>query len=148
MEFAQDGADLVGDISKYILDAQKEVLLSEYLITDLRVLQALATVHQRGTVRVAVLLESKPGAKVNEAPSFLRSQGIPVILAQRGNAGKGYHNQRYIVIDREAVIISSCDLTVSAQRNNENLLVLHNVPVAIRYFNEWIDEAGMGTPLK
>jgi hypothetical protein len=67
-----------------------------------------------------------------------------VIAAKRGFDGRGWHNQRYVVIDREAVVITSCDLTNSARHNDENLIVLRLPSVATRYYNAWLNEAVAG----
>ena len=146
IEFSSAGVDLCGRIADLIGLAQKEVLVSQYAITDVRVLQALKAAYQRGAM-VAVLLDRSPAIKNYDTPHYLRGQGIPVVAARRGIDGHGWHNQRYIVIDREAVILSSCDLTNSAQKNNENMIVLHLPAIAVSYYNEWLLEGAAGQPL-
>lgn len=146
IQFASDGADLVGRIAELIDLAEREVLVSAYAVTDTRVLQALSAAVQRG-VLVAVLLDRNPGIRNYDTPRYLRVQNVAVIAASRGLSGEGWHNQRYVVIDREAVAVSSCDLINSARRNSENLMVVRMPAIAARYHNNWFVEASKGERL-
>jgi hypothetical protein len=147
VEFSADGADIVGDVAKYIAAAKHEVLVSEYLVTDIRVLEALAEACQRNRF-VAVVLDRSPAVRNYDTPRYLRSQGIPVVLAPRGADGHRWHNERFLVIDRELVITTTCDLTLAAARNTESMRVDREVAIMTRYFNAWIAEAGRGTRLQ
>lgn len=143
VQFSSEGLDLVDRVAELIGAAEHEVLISQYAITDVRILEAIRDAAQRG-ILVAVLLDRDPSLRNYETPRFLRQLGIPVIEARRGSDGEGWHNQRYVLIDREAVVITSCDLTTSARHNAENLLLLRLPSVVARYYNCWLDESTAG----
>ena len=143
VEFSSAGADIVGRVAQLILTAKREVLVSVYAMTDLRVLQALSQVSQKGVI-VAVLIDRSPPIKQYDTPRFLRGEQIPVIFAKRGTDGKGWHNEHFIVIDREAVILPTADLLSMAKRNNESMVVLRLPALAARYYNNWVTEAEQG----
>lgn len=145
--FSSEGTDIVQRFIGYIAQAEKEVLISAYAITDERVIAEIVRLHRRG-ITVAVLLDPKPAFRDYNTPERLRGNGVPVILAKRGQYGDGWHNQHYAVIDREAVINVTADLTPKASRNNESLWAVQLPSIAIRYYNVWLYEASVGTLLK
>ena len=146
VQFTSDGVDIGARVAELIGLAKREVLVSQYAITDIRVLQALSrAVQPPQSVVVAVLIDPSPSIKNYDTPKYLRTQGVQVIAARRGLKGAGWHNQRYVIIDREAVILTSSDLTNSAQKNTENILVLAQPSLAARFFNNWVNEVALGT---
>lgn len=146
IQFTSDGVDIGARVAELVGLAKREVLVSQYAITDLRVLQALSrAIQPPQSVVVKVLLDRQPAIKNYDAPRYLRSQGVPVVAAMRGLDGQGWHNQRYVVIDREAVIVTSSDLTNSARKNTENILVIAQPSLAARFYNNWVEEAAKGS---
>ena len=146
VQFTSDGVDIGARVAELIGLAKREVLVSQYAITDMRVLQALSrAVQPPQSLVVGVLLDSSPSIKNYDTPRYLRGQGVQVILARRGLKGAGWHNQRYVIIDREAVIVTSADLTSSSQKNTENILVIDQPSLAARYYNNWLSEVALGT---
>lgn len=148
IQFTSDGLDVGARVAELIGLAKREVLVSQYALTDVRVLQALSrAVQPPQNLAVAVLLDRSPALKNYDTPRYLRAQGVTVISALRGLNGQGWHNQRYVILDREAVIITSCDLTIGARKNTENLLVIAMPSLAARFYNNWVEEASGGTRL-
>jgi phosphatidylserine/phosphatidylglycerophosphate/cardiolipin synthase-like enzyme len=148
LQFTTDGADIGLRVAELIGLARREVLVSQYALTDIRVLRALSSaVQPPQSIVVAVLIDRNPAVKNYDTPRFLRAQGVPVIAALRGLNGQGWHNQRYLVIDREVVVVTSCDLTGAARNNSENIMVLAQPSLAARFYNNWLEEAAKGTPL-
>lgn len=145
VEFAREGVDLVERMATLVQHARREVLVSQYAITDPRIVAALRAARQRGVI-VAALLERAPALARYQTPGLLRRAGVAVIAARPGRDGPGWHNQRYLIVDREAVAVASCDLTAAAARNHENLLVLREAAVVARFYNCWLDEAADGAP--
>lgn len=144
--FSSEGSDLNAEVVQYLSLARQEVLVSQYVLTDPRVIQALCAAYQKGLV-VGVLLDRDPAVREYDTPRYLRSQGIPVVFSKRGTSGDGWHNQRYIIIDRELVIVTSADLVIAARKNHENLMALQNPAIAARFYNSWLREAGTGERL-
>lgn len=143
VQFSSEDSDIVARVTEYIGMAKKEIFISQYAISDTRVIQALCAAFQKGVV-IGVLLDKNPAIKNYDTPRYLRAQGLPVILATRGLSGSGWHNQRYVIIDRECVVITSCDLTNASQRNTENMVAMRMPSIASRYYNNWLSEAQRG----
>ena len=141
--FSADGADLGARVAEYIGMAKREIFVSQYALSDTRIIQALCIAFQKGVV-VGVLIDPNPAIRNYDTPRYLRAQGLPVILAKRGLEGSGWHNQRYVVIDRECVVLTTCDLTNSSRKNTENLVALRQPSVAHRFYNNWLKEAEAG----
>ncbi|AEB11220.1 phospholipase D-like domain-containing protein [Marinithermus hydrothermalis] len=109
--------------------SREEVWVLAFVLTEERLIQALAAAHARG-VRVRVLLETR-----NLIHS--REENLPrgVELRQDTNPYQMHH--KLMVIDRSWVITGSFNFSRSAYtRNNENLLVLHSPALAERYRKE------------
>ena len=141
--FSSDGGDICGEAAKFIDTAKHEVLISFYAINEPRVVNSLIKAFQRGCV-VAVLLDAKPAIRGYNTPNYLRRFGLPVILAQRGNDGKGWHNQHYAVVDRQCVLIASGDLVSPWKNNTDTLVIINESGFASRFFNNFMQEANRG----
>ena len=131
-----------------INNAQRNILVQAYLLTDGRVGDALIAAHKRG-VNVEVLLDSDMalGGK-NVLTLQLYESGIPVRLeTQYENA----HNKVMIFdhdTDKATVVTGSYNFTYSAQkRNAENVVIIRKSPATVaRYVNNWRKHAEQAIP--
>lgn len=125
--------------------AQKEILVAVYAFTSEELAWALAKARQRG-VKVQVVLDQEFDAN-NESSKrlLLEQQGVPVrrvsgLSAPRRERGAGLMHQKFAVIDHKVVLTGSYNWTVSADKfNDENLLIFRDAgPLADDYRKEFL----------
>jgi len=121
---------VVSEIKK----AKDSIDVAIYSFTSRRIARALIQAHRRG-VKVRVVADEGSARSRNSVLPFLESVGIPVRY-KRGSGGGLMHN-KYAVIDGKTVITGSFNWTVSAERrNDENLLVIKGLPAVVKAYEE------------
>jgi len=130
-------------IVRAIDEARIEILVSQYVLTAPRILQALVSARARGRF-VAVILEPRPALRKYETPEYLRRARIPVLL--RGGE-RGLNNQKIFVLDRVTVITGSYDPTQASMDNDDNLMVVREPATVASYFNAWVEQAARSAPV-
>ncbi len=120
-------------------NAQRNILVQAYLLTDDTVANALIRAHKRG-VNVEVLLDAQMVSNSRGSDGVrLYEAGIPVRLETRYDNA---HN-KIMIFDHDsanaAVLTGSYNFTYSAQRNNaENVVIIRRSPTVIkRYVDNW-----------
>lgn len=125
--------------------AQKEILVAVYAFTSEELAWALAKARQRG-VKVQVVLDQEFDA-TNESSKrlLLEQQGVPVrrvsgLSTPNRERGAGLMHQKFAVIDHKVVLTGSYNWTVSADKfNDENLLIFRDAgPLADDYRKEFL----------
>lgn len=113
--------------------AKATVLVQAYSFTSAPIAKALVEAHDRG-VDVQVILDRKEtGSKYSSADFLAHARIVTLIDGAHAIA----HN-KVMIIDGEAVITGSFNFTTAAeQRNAENLLVIHDRALAVRYTENW-----------
>ncbi|AWR87398.1 phospholipase D-like domain-containing protein [Meiothermus taiwanensis] len=110
--------------------AQREIWVAAYVLTDTRIVEALVKAHRRG-VRVRVVIDTRN--LENSRDETLKQAGVEV--RKDGNPYTMHH--KVMVVDGEWVITGSYNFTNSGfGRNNENLLILRDSTLAQRYQRE------------
>lgn len=135
--------DIEGRIVREIANAKSEVLVNHYLITNPKVIDALAGAFRRKCV-VFVVCEATPAVRDYEGIKNLRAVGIPVIAIQRPSGR--WNNAKYLIIDRRRVLSGSCDLTRAAARNDEVLIVLEEISAVCAFTNNFISRLNPPSP--
>ena len=122
-----------------INNAQRNILVQAYLLTDDRIADALIRAHKRG-VNVEVLLDSQVVSDAKGSDGIrLYEAGIPVRLETRYDHA---HN-KIMIFDHDtanaAVATGSYNYTVAAQKNNaENVVIIRQSAEMIRrYVDNW-----------
>ena len=106
--------------------AKESIDVAMFSFTSRRILKELIRAYERG-VRVRVLIDEGTAKSRNSVVPILETAGIPVRL-KRGSSG-GLMHHKYAVIDHSVVITGSFNWTVSAEkRNDENLLIFRSAP--------------------
>ncbi len=124
-----------------VRQAQREVLVAAFVLTDRELVEALVEARRRG-VAVKVLLETRNLRDSREED--LLQAGVPV--RQDGNPYTLHH--KVLVLDGERVVTGSYNFSARAwQVNNENLLVLQSPALAERYREEVLRLWEEGKPL-
>ena len=107
--------------------AQKEILMSIYLLSDKQIIQALIDAKQRG-VRVVVMMEEHPfgGGNLNsKSAEQLKKAGIDVGWS---NPDFSLTHQKSIVVDRTQAFILNQNLTAAAFSKNREYNILDTNP--------------------
>jgi phosphatidylserine/phosphatidylglycerophosphate/cardiolipin synthase-like enzyme len=113
--------------------ARTTVLVQAYSFTSAPIAKALVEAHNRG-VDVQVILDRKQtGARYSSADFVAHASIVTLVDGAHDIA----HN-KVMIIDGEAVLTGSFNFTTAAeQRNAENLLVIHDKSLAVRYTQNW-----------
>lgn len=122
--------------------AGKEIRVQAYSFTSAPIAAALVDAHRRG-VDVRVILDRRQAAGVGCRGQELAAAGILV-------ATDGKHpiaHNKLILIDGRWVITGSFNFSAQAERNAENLLVLDDAGLALRYLEQWRLHAAHSQPL-
>ena len=121
--------------------AKTTVRVQAYSFTSAPIAKALVEAHDRG-VNVQVILDRKETGSKYSSADFVAHAGIVTFI-------DGMHaiaHNKVMIIDGVAVITGSFNFTTAAeQRNAENLLVIHDRPLAARYTENWHAHAAHST---
>lgn len=119
-----------GAILDLLKRANRDVWIAAFVLTDIRVVEALVQAHRRG-VRVRVVIEARN--LENSRDETLKQAGIEV----RKDSNPYTMHHKVMVVDGEWVVTGSYNFTSSGfSRNNENLLILRDSVLAQRYQHE------------
>jgi len=127
-------------ILREIEQAKKELLVAVYAFTSEELAQALVQAKKRGVVVQVVVDQEFDRANEKSKGRFFDAQKIPLrrISGSKGKATEkdaGLMHQKFAVIDRRVVFTGSYNWTYSADRlNDENLLLFRDAgPLAEEY---------------
>jgi phosphatidylserine/phosphatidylglycerophosphate/cardiolipin synthase-like enzyme len=127
--FSPDGGctqAIVEEVGK----AKKTVLVQAYSFTSDPIANALVAAKKRGVDVEAILDKTDYGQAVNT----IVDAGIPTYM----DPAHAIAHNKVIVIDGQTVLTGSFNFTSSAEnRNAENLLVVHDQPIAAKYAGNW-----------
>jgi phosphatidylserine/phosphatidylglycerophosphate/cardiolipin synthase-like enzyme len=113
--------------------ARKTVWVQAYSFTSAPIARALMEASRRG-VKVRVILDRSQRSERYTAADFLAHAGIPVYI----DARHAIAHDKVMVIDGRTVLTGSFNFTKSAEENNsENLLVLREPGLVLRYADHW-----------
>ena len=129
-----------GYLKREIGQAKKELLVAVYAFTSHELADALASAKKRG-VAVQVVIDREFDARTEQSKGgFLEAHEIPVrrVSGMKPNgfdADEGLMHQKFAVIDRKNLFTGSYNWTHSAERfNDENLLIFRDAgPLAEEY---------------
>jgi len=125
--------DPEGAIIEQLNKAGKSIDIAMYYFTDRNLANAVIDAHNRG-VRVRVYLDKDQKEAKYSKSRYLAKHGVTILYSS--NSYLMHH--KFAVIDNEVVITGSYNWTASAgERNNENLIVIRDPPLASRYKQEF-----------
>ena len=120
-------------VVKTISGARQSIQVAAYSFTSKPIARALFDAHKRG-VDVRVVVDKSQATARYTAATFLANQGVPVRVDYRYSI----MHDKFLVVDGVTVETGSFNFTQSAaERNAENVLVLHDPAVAQQYGQEW-----------
>ena len=112
-------------VTEEIDNAETEILINTYAITDINIAQALLRAHALRNVLVILILEPRPSIRNYRTPTFFIENSILTFYSQ----DEGINNNSYIVIDKKSVITGSLHFTQTAHNlNAENLMIFKDMP--------------------
>ena len=127
-----------------IAKAQKTLDVEQFQLTEPRITQAILDAKNRG-VAVRLLLDKKAPAERNGQTAVLTAAGIPAWVDYRPNIA---HN-KVIIVDDEAVLGGSFNLTTNADRHNaENLVILRDAGWTGAYRTNFENRLAQSDPLE
>jgi len=113
--------------------AKTNVLVQAYSFTSPAIAKALTEAHRRG-VKVEVILDKSNRTDRYSAATFMQNNGIPTFIDDRHPIA---HN-KIMIIDGRTVVTGSFNFTKQAEENNaENLLVIEDSALAVKYTQNW-----------
>lgn len=145
------GEDCTGLIVQTIDEAQKSIFVQAYSFTSPPILHALLLAKRRGVDVQVILDKSHIKNKQYSAATFFTNHQIPLLIDYKPDIA---HN-KVMIIDKSTVITGSFNFTKAAQfRNAENVLVINDPELAMKYWQNWQSRAaaasadGMTHPVK
>ena len=125
--------DPEGAIIEELNKAKKSIDIAMYYFTDRDLANAVIDAHNR-EVRIRVYLDKDQREAKYSKSRYLAKHGITI----RYSSNPYNMHHKFAVIDNEVVITGSYNWTASAGgRNNENLLIIRDPPLASRYEQEF-----------
>jgi len=120
-------------LTRLMDQAQATIHIALYYFTDRDLAQALVRAFERG-VKVQVLLDEEQRTAKYSKSRYLAGKGIEV----RYYGGEGIFHHKFMVVDGLVVATGSYNWMASAgERNEENLIVIHDPQTARLYEREW-----------
>jgi phosphatidylserine/phosphatidylglycerophosphate/cardiolipin synthase-like enzyme len=94
---------------------------------------------------VSVILDASQKSGKYSSADFLRNAGVPTAIDSRHAIA---HN-KVMVMDGAIVLTGSFNFTKNAEENNaENLLVIQDAALALRYSTNWTNHLSHSVPYK
>jgi phosphatidylserine/phosphatidylglycerophosphate/cardiolipin synthase-like enzyme len=113
--------------------AKATVLVQAYSFTSAPIAKALVDAHARG-VGVQVILDRRETGTKYSSADFVAHAGIATLI----DGAHAIAHNKVMIIDGDTVITGSFNFTTAAERHNaENLLVIHDRALAVRYGENW-----------
>lgn len=113
--------------------ATNTVLVQAYSFTSAPIAKALVDAEKRG-VKVQVILDKSQRTEKYSSADFVQHAGIPTYI----DAKHAIAHNKIMIIDSKTVLTGSFNFTKAAEMNNaENLLVIQDPALAIKYTTNW-----------
>ena len=113
--------------------AKTTILVQAYSFTSIPIAQALVNAKHRG-VEVLVILDKSQRRERKSSADFVVHEGIPTWIDEKPTIA---HN-KVVVIDSHMVVTGSFNFTKAAEeKNTENLLVIDDPELAVKYTKNW-----------
>ena len=120
-------------IVREIASARTNILVQSYSFTSAPIAKALVAAHKRG-VNVEVILDRNQRTENHSSADFLHNMEVPT----RIDDNHAIAHNKVIILDGQVVITGSFNFTKSAEENNaENLLVIRDPQLAVKYTENW-----------
>jgi len=113
--------------------AKTTILVQAYSFTSAPIARALVDARKRG-VEVLVILDKSQRRERYSSADFVAHEGIPTWIDEKPAIA---HN-KVVIIDGHIVVTGSFNFTKAAEeKNTENLLVIDDPELAVKYTKNW-----------
>jgi len=123
-------------IVSYIDKASREVLFCTTAITSPKIAAALVAAKARGATVSGIMTESPNGIRNYNAPSYFMINNVPIFF----DPTKEENQNNYLVLDREGVLVTASDWSVSALSGSNSYFAIKDPGIAIAYYNGWVNQ--------
>jgi hypothetical protein len=135
------GTDQSDNLTAKILEklekAEREIIFSTGALTIQDIAATLVEKKIQGKIVVGIMSESPSGMKNYTAPSYFIVNNLPIFF----DRSKLVNGNNFFVIDREAVLIVSSNLThTQLGESSSNILYIKDPGVAVAYYNAWVEQ--------
>lgn len=135
------GTDQSENLAAKILEkldkAEREILFSTGALTVQDIAAALVEKKLQGKIVAGIMSESPSGMKNYTAPSYFIVNNLPIFF----DRSKLFNGNNFFIIDREAVLIISTNMThTQLGESSSNILYIKDPGVAVAYYNAWIEQ--------
>lgn len=137
----------VSGCQKYIIDTiqktKKSLYVAMYIFTNQEIAQKMAEVKSKKNIEIRVIIDSIYSNV--PAIALLRKTGIDVRTI---NYSKGFMHHKFMIFDRKHLFLGSYNLTVSAEKqNDETCVFIYNaVNIAKAFLKEFQRLWVIGSP--
>jgi len=122
--------------------AKKTVRVQAYNFTSPPIVAALIAAHGRG-VDVQLCLDARAAASKGNAGRQCAAAGLPTFV----DAAHPIAHSKVMIIDGETLVTGSFNFSKQAEKNLENLLVIHDAGLAAKYLANWSEHQKHCQPL-
>ncbi len=130
-------------ILQEVYGAREEIAFLGYSFTSDPLAQALVEKARQGVRVMGVFDRDMVSANTGTEYAWLLNTGLPVCM----DGEEGLMHHKVIIIDQQVVITGSYNFTASAERyNDENILVLRDPHLAELYLTEYADISELCSP--
>ncbi|MBN1876176.1 MAG: DUF1669 domain-containing protein [Anaerolineae bacterium] len=130
--FASEG-DLPAPILTILEQAESSIYFMVFTFTDNEIAKRMVAKHRAG-LTVRGVIEARNVGGTGEDFEEMRKAGIDVL--EDGNPYMMHH--KVMVVDEHIVVTGSYNFTASAaDKNDENVLILHSSEIAVQYIEEF-----------
>lgn len=117
--------------------AEREIIFSTGALTVQDIAATLVEKKLQGKIVVGIMSESPSGMKNYTAPSYFIVNNLPIFF----DRSKMVNGNNFFVIDREAVLIVSTNLTrTQLGESSSSILYIKDPGVAVAYYNAWVEQ--------
>jgi phosphatidylserine/phosphatidylglycerophosphate/cardiolipin synthase-like enzyme len=113
--------------------AKQSIRVQAYSFTSAPIAKALVDAKGRG-VNIEIILDKSQRSERYSSADFVAHAGIPTFI----DAVHAIAHNKVIIVDDEVVVTGSFNFTNAAEEKNaENLLVIHDKDLAVKYRENW-----------
>jgi phosphatidylserine/phosphatidylglycerophosphate/cardiolipin synthase-like enzyme len=130
--FFSPGDNCSNVILKLINDAFKKIDICVFTITNNNISRAIKKAADRG-VKIRIITDNDKAYDKGSDIYYLAKEGIDVVV----DIENQWMHHKFAIFDRKTVLSGSYNWTRSANNQNENIIVINNSDVMLRFESEF-----------
>jgi len=125
--------DCSGAIIKLINNALENINICVFTITDNNISRAIKKAKERG-VKIKIITDNDKADDKGSDIYYLAKEGIDIIV----DIENQWMHHKFAIFDKKTVLSGSYNWTRSAGRQNENIIIINDKEIAIRFEREFV----------